>query len=118
MRDTGEMSAISETEGNDPHASASQLKGVKKLNEFKEVFRELHLGVHNDIMTLKNKGYGSQTLGGQDDPPILGEASRPQKPKAVRDTPVTTTSTGTLAKCYMCGRPGHLKAACTLSNHP
>jgi hypothetical protein len=117
MMDTGEMSAISEAEGRNPHAS--QLREVKKLNEFVEVFRELHLVVHNDIMTLKNKGYGPQTLGGRDDPPILGEASRPQKLKAVRDTPVTTTSTGTSAKCYMCGRlEGHLKAACTLSNHP
>jgi hypothetical protein len=41
-----------------------------------------------------------------------------QKPKAMHNTTVTTTSTGALAKCYMCGRPGHLKASCTLSNHP
>jgi hypothetical protein len=62
MMDTGEMSAISEIEGMD-------------------------LGVRNDIMTLKNKGYGPQMFGGRDDdPPILGEASRPQKLKAVRDT--------------------------------
>jgi hypothetical protein len=115
-RHDGDSSAISETEGNEPHAS--KLKKITTLNEFIEVFRELHLGVHNDIMTLKNKGYGQQTCEGRDDPPILAEANKPQKPKAVHDTPVTTTSTETLAKCYMCGRAGHLKAACTLSNHP
>jgi hypothetical protein len=51
MMDTGGSSAIGETEGNDPHAS--KLKKITTLNEFIEVFRELHLGVHNDIMTLK-----------------------------------------------------------------
>jgi hypothetical protein len=101
----------------DPHAS--DVRVVKKLNEFVEAFRELHLGVHNDIMKLKTKGYGpQQTFGGRDDPPILRETSGSQKPKAGWDTTVTTTSTGALAKCYMCGRPGRLKASCTLSNHP
>jgi hypothetical protein len=38
MMDTGEMSAISETEGMDPHAS--QLREVKKLIECVEVFRD------------------------------------------------------------------------------
>jgi hypothetical protein len=94
------------------------VRAEKTLNEFVEVFRELHMGVYNDIMNLKTKGYGPQTFGGRDDPPILGGTSGLQKPKAVRNTTTTTTSTGTLAKCYMCGRPGHLKASCNLSTHP
>jgi alpha-acetolactate decarboxylase len=79
-------------------AKAGEARVVKTLNEFVAVlFRELHLGVHNDIMKLKTKGYGPQTFGGRDDPPILREASSgSQKPKAGRDTTVTTTSTDAL----------------------
>jgi hypothetical protein len=51
---------------------AGDVRVVKKLNEFVEMFRELHMGVHNDIMKLKTKGYGPQTFGGRDDSPILG----------------------------------------------
>jgi hypothetical protein len=111
MDTTGDSSAIGGTEGHDPRAN--NVKKITTLNEFIAAFRELHLGVHHDIMTLKNKGYGPQTFGGRDDPPILVEASKPQKQKAVHDTPATTTSTVTVAKCYMCGRAGHLKAAYT-----
>jgi hypothetical protein len=43
--------ASSESEYVDTHAG--DVRVVKKLNEFVEVFHELHIGVHNDIMKLK-----------------------------------------------------------------
>ena len=57
--------ASSESEYVDTHAG--DVRVVKKLNEFvEEVFRELHMGVDNDIMKLKTKGYyGPQTFGGR-----------------------------------------------------
>jgi hypothetical protein len=57
------------------------------------------------MMKLKTKGYGPQTFGGRDDPPILGGISGSQKPKAVRDTTVTTTSTGA-GELYAIESPG------------
>jgi hypothetical protein len=83
---------IGETEGHDPHES--KLKKITTINEFIAAFRELHLGVHNDIIALKNKGYGLQTFGGRDDPPIVAEASKPQKQKAVHDTSYVIRSFG------------------------
>jgi hypothetical protein len=87
---------------------------IKTVTEFMKRFREMHSQVHNEIVRLKTKGYGPQTFGGLNDPPML----RIPKTKAEKQ-PTTASSSATGAfKRYICGRAGHIKAECWYSGHP
>jgi hypothetical protein len=87
---------------------------IKTVTEFMKRFREMHSQLHNEIVRLKTKGYGPQTFGGLNDPPIL----RIPKTKAAKQPTTTSSSAAGAFKCYMCGRAGHIKAECRYSGHP